>query len=161
MKNGTASQTRPRRNGSDNLILSSRVYKQRPTDTTYFSKSTQNESASRPSDSGGNALQRNIVKVSSFASLPHNWNYNGAEKISQDVIQNATELLKHLRIQPQIFPTGRNSIQFEYEKKDGDYLEFEIYADKIVCYFEFEKDSKEFKISNNDSANTMVKLFYA
>ena len=40
-------------------------------------------------------------------------------------------LVLRLNIQPEIFPTARGSIQFEYEKETGEYLEFELFDTKL------------------------------
>ena len=39
-----------------------------------------------------------------------------------------------LKFQPNIFPTGRQSIQFEYEKANGNYLEIEIFEGNITSF---------------------------
>lgn len=63
---------------------------------------------------------------------------------------NAAEVLKVLPILPDIFPTFRDSVQFEYEKSNGEYLEFEIFEDKIgvFCIADDGKE-KEFQIGGN------------
>ena len=38
-----------------------------------------------------------------------------------------------VNIQPEIYPTGRDSIQLKYELEDRSYLEFEVFKDKILC----------------------------
>ena len=43
------------------------------------------------------------------------------------------KIIEKLSYQPEIYPTGRKSIQFQYELNDKSYLEFEIYEDKIMC----------------------------
>lgn len=73
-----------------------------------------------------------IKLVEGYGNLKNGWNGYGAEKISKPVIDKAKEILLSIDMLPKIFPTGRNSIQFEYEKNNGDYLEFEIFNDKIV-----------------------------
>ncbi len=56
------------------------------------------------------------------------------QDIEDKVLVNAVEILKMLPILPDIFPTFRDSIQFEYEKSDGEYLEFEVFEDKIGVF---------------------------
>ncbi|KJE25644.1 hypothetical protein LG52_3208 [Geobacillus kaustophilus] len=36
--------------------------------------------------------------------------------------------------QPKLFPTARDSIQLEFEKENGDYLEFELFENKIDVF---------------------------
>ena len=42
--------------------------------------------------------------------------------------------MRNLIHQPKIFPTGRQTIQLEYEKRNGDYLEFELFEEKVVVF---------------------------
>ncbi len=81
-------------------------------------------------------LKENIQLLESYKTLPHNWNYNEAEPFSGEIVEKVIRIIKKLKSQPQIFPTGRMSIQLEYEKDNGDYLEFEIFEDKILTYNE-------------------------
>ena len=76
--------------------------------------------------------QENISKLNSFLQLKDNWNDYGAKSFERDLINKCATLVNSLALhyQPDIFPTGRNSIQFEYEKADGSYLEIEIYTDR-------------------------------
>ena len=105
-------------------------------------------------------LMKNAELIRSFGELSDNWNGYDAEKISKDVIMSAITAVYLIEIQPDVFPTGRNSIQFEYEKKNGDYLEFEIYSNhitmlKIIGDTEFEEN-----VASTD-LNKLVENFYA
>lgn len=54
--------------------------------------------------------------------------------ISIEIKSNAFMLLKNLYANPdRIYPTGRDTIQFEWEIKDGSYMEFEIYKNDVNC----------------------------
>lgn len=67
--------------------------------------------------------------VKSFIDLPQGWNGYDANPIPVDVVLRAVQLLRKLHIQPpEIFPTGRESIQFEYNRH-GKSLEIEIQRD--------------------------------
>ena len=51
-----------------------------------------------------------------------------------EVKSNAFMLLNNLYASPdRIFPTERDSIQFEWDLKDGSYMEFEIYKNEVSC----------------------------
>lgn len=51
-----------------------------------------------------------------------------------EIKSNAFMLLKNLYANPdRIYPTGRDTIQFEWEIKDGSYMEFEIYKNDVNC----------------------------
>lgn len=72
--------------------------------------------------------------IEEIEKLEPNWNGYGAEPISPIVIEHARQIIKNLDadVQPEhIYPTGRNSIQFEWELVDGSYLEFEIFGNEI------------------------------
>jgi len=57
----------------------------------------------------------------------------------------------------EVFPTYRNSIQLEYENND-DYLEFEIFGDRIECYSEKRDIEQEFK-AKLDEINKIINDF--
>ena len=73
-----------------------------------------------------NELTRNLHKLERIATLGDNWNGYGAESLSAKLILQARNLLYELYIQPEIFPTAAGTIQLEYEKDNGDYLEFQL-----------------------------------
>ena len=68
----------------------------------------------------------NMEKLDKIAALQNDWNGYGAEPLSPQVIEKTRSLIQGLVIQPEIFPTAAGSIQMEYEKDNGDYLEFQI-----------------------------------
>ncbi len=92
-------------------------------------------------------------KITCFSVLKHNWNNNGAEPITEDVIIKATSVLplfyKYINTL-EVFPTARNSIQFEYENEKYKQIELEVFSDHIE-YFVCDKE---------DSFEVDGKLFY-
>lgn len=80
--------------------------------------------------------QYNIEKLLSFEQLQDNWNGYGAKSFSRQLIQKCLLIIKNDKLiyQPDIFPTGRQSVQFEYEN-DESYLEFEIFESSIGCLY--------------------------
>ena len=75
-----------------------------------------------------------------FKNLKKGWDGYNAEPISDVVINRSEKLKRILSDKFQIFPTGRNSIQFELT--DGDYyIEFEVFEDKTVI-FEIDSSTK-------------------
>lgn len=80
-------------------------------------------------------LKRNIEIINSFANLPQNWNDNGATPFSTSLIHAATRLIQDLEYQPEVFPTGRASILFEYGKPSGEFLSLEVFENKIETFF--------------------------
>lgn len=66
--------------------------------------------------------------------LQDNWNENGAKSFSRELVEKCYKILRQLTAEPFICPTACGSIQFEYEKENGEYLEFEIYEDRIEFF---------------------------
>ena len=104
-------------------------------------------------------LKRNIKITESFRNLGDNWNCYGAVKFSDLVIDKAISALYFLERQPDVFPTGRNSIQFEYEKSNGDYLEFEIFENSITAFSIISGEENE-RTVNEEEMKNMVAEFY-
>lgn len=75
----------------------------------------------------------NLNRLYDIQRLDANWNGYERKPISQITVEIAENIIKNICIQPLIFPTGRNSIQMQYELADRSYLEFEIFEEKIVC----------------------------
>lgn len=82
------------------------------------------------------ALYReNIEMLNDILCLPNNWNENGAKEFNNEIVSEMRKIIDLLPLQPEIFPTARSSIQFEYEKDDGSYLEFELFEDGRLKLF--------------------------
>ena len=85
-----------------------------------------------------------IKKLNDINSLEFDWNGYGAEPINSYIIDKAKDLVEILTYQPEIFPTGRNSIQFEYQYYHGNKreacLEIEVYDDKYTVLIVYEKN---------------------
>lgn len=81
-------------------------------------------------------------KIKTFYKLKKDWNDNGAPEISGEIITNALSLDRLIPIETDVFPTAKNSIQFEFEK-DGYYLEFELARDDKITIFKI-IDKKEY-----------------
>ena len=73
---------------------------------------------------------RSLNRLKDIESLEANWNGYGAKPFSEKLIDKCERIVSIL---PAIYPTGRNSIQFQYELSDRSYLEFEIFEDKTMC----------------------------
>lgn len=65
-------------------------------------------------------------KLKDIAALPNNWNENGAKPFPKTFINKLSDVLMNMDIQPEVFPTAMGTIQLEYDKDDGDYLEIEV-----------------------------------
>lgn len=105
-------------------------------------------------------LKHNKRVLRSLANLKSNWNKYGADPIDPAVIDKTETMLSELDYQPQIFPTGRGTLQIEYFKDDNNLIEIEISNEEIFVYKvqngeDFE-DSIEF-----DELSEMITSFHA
>lgn len=82
-------------------------------------------------------IKKAIDKTNSLRTLENiqklekDWNGYGAESFPADVISLSRDIVMILDYQPEIFPTGRQTVQMEYELSDRSYLEIEIYEERI------------------------------
>ena len=102
----------------------------------------------------------NIQKILKFKDLPLNWNGNDAEPFDKSFVKMVANIVSILELQPEVFPTARQSVQLEYEKENGDYLEFEIFENQIIMYQEKGGKEKE-KTVNKNELNKIIRDFYA
>lgn len=65
----------------------------------------------------------------------HGWDGYNADPISSKVLNNALQVLPHMPQKFELFPTGRNSVQFEYETKKP---EFDSNSGIEPTYYELE-----------------------
>ena len=80
---------------------------------------------------------KSLLRIIEIEKLQNNWNGNGAESFSKAILATAKSIILQLSVQPHIFPTARDSIQFEYENALGDYLEFELFENDQLKMFYF------------------------
>ncbi|PAF35562.1 hypothetical protein CHH58_16020 [Terribacillus saccharophilus] len=89
----------------------------------------------------------NVQLINSFRNLKYDWNNNGAEPFRSGLLDITIDLVKRLDVQPDVFPTARDSIQFEYED-DEIYLEFEIFEDRAEIFVDNNGNEYEEVIEN-------------
>lgn len=116
-------------------------------------------------------LEENIQKINSFKELRKGWDLYDADPIPPIVIENALQIIKHLKIQPKVFPTAADSIFFEYDEiclneageVIGDQgLIFEIKEDKIgICWMRDVNDFDDYDVdlNNIDHLNSILDKF--
>jgi len=100
-----------------------------------------------------------VETINSFRYLKPNWDtYNGVE-IKEDVIKKSILFISKLKNEiPDVFPTGRGSIQIEFEKPNGNYLEFEIFQEEITYFLKAEV-SEEGAISNQEEIESLINIY--
>lgn len=106
-----------------------------------------------------------LSRINDIAALEENWNENGAPSFGSYIIDEMKKIASVLPVQPEVFPTANGSIQFEYEKDDESYLEFELFPDKSLKIFTMDSlgecETKQFNEVNLDKIVEAVNVFYA
>lgn len=79
----------------------------------------------------------NLDLINYYLSLSNNqyWEETGYNHFDTDHIRIVKSIIESVDIQPYINPTHCESIQLEYNKDNGDYLEFEIFKDSIKVFY--------------------------
>lgn len=113
-------------------------------------------------------FKNNLKKLDAISELKHNWDLHGAPKFNKELIAFCKEQLYILEetlnnienIQPEIFPTVNETIQFEF-KSSSDWLEVEIPNDMsyINCFMFKNGKETEQQYSLNELLK-VVGLFY-
>lgn len=105
-----------------------------------------------------------LRKIDRIKHLTNNWNGYGAKPFDDEVIKKAENMAVLLSYTPEVYPTANGTLQFEYHKSDGAYLEFEVSENNAVpVYIENKEGSeKEFEVTDNsyEELNKIVKAFY-
>lgn len=110
-------------------------------------------------------LHFNLNKLIYLSDFEYNWNGNGADRISQSLLNKLWYIVCSLDRQPELFPTASNSIQLEYDGPDNTYLEIEITdsEDTEVEVYQIDKngvDNYFNTILDPDVINKLVDDFY-
>ncbi|PWJ70830.1 hypothetical protein B0O40_0680 [Ruminococcaceae bacterium R-25] len=103
------------------------------------------------------------LKLGQIKRLSDNWNGCGARAFDSKLIFVINKLIPMLIKQPEIFPTGRNTIQLEYDGAEGAYLEIEIVSENLANFLFIDKNGNEKEYSdvpNEQNINNLVKELY-
>lgn len=94
--------------------------------------------------------EQNLQKLFNIKSDPLFGNHPEYSAIPEKVFSLAQQLILHadLKHQPELFPSGEGSIQFEFGKSPTDYLEIEIFDEKIEYYSEINSEESEGDLLN-------------
>jgi hypothetical protein len=84
--------------------------------------------------------------------------------MNKEILHDLFMLVRENNLEAGIFKTARDSFQIEFEKKDGDYLEFEIYSkeDKISYLLvkkNYEQSGRLDLSKNVDEVNSLFKKY--
>ena len=105
-----------------------------------------------------NLMQENLRKLEQIASLTDNWDGNGAKAFDKQLIARVKDLIGALDVQPEMFPLSYESIQMEYTKEDGSYLEFEVNLNDTWDAFEVNENGEESAFSVAADAEAVNKV---
>ena len=71
-------------------------------------------------------MKKNLSTLVAISELKDNWNEYGAHAFSKGLIDRCRNILHQLPVQPKVYPTACESIQFEWETADGRYMDVEV-----------------------------------
>lgn len=75
----------------------------------------------------------NLDRLDNIALLKDDWDGYDGKKINETSITVSRNIIRNILKQPVLYPTGRDSIQLQFELKDKSYLEFEVFQNRITC----------------------------
>lgn len=108
-------------------------------------------------------MTENIDFLQEIKNYGENWDGEGAKPFDAGFIQEITDLVSTLKLQPDIGPTGRGSIDFEYgSRKNGHkYLGIEIYeSDRSVhTYWKDAAGNTGHEIMSMEDVNGRIQQF--
>lgn len=104
-------------------------------------------------------LKINKRRLRSFKNFKTNWNGYSGEAFDEALIEKIEDILSDLDYQPQIFPTGRGTIQIEKYIDDDNLIEIEISNKEVFAYQVKKGNEKEAKISLDEVNNLISELY--
>jgi hypothetical protein len=102
---------------------------------------------------------KNLELLDEFKNFKKDWNNNLADPFNEDLIEKCKILITIINIQPKIYPTARDSIQFEYNHNEN-YLEFEIFDNKIEYFIEYKNGKTKEAVIIDLNINLILEEFY-
>jgi hypothetical protein len=93
-------------------------------------------------------IRENLRKLDSFLQFGSNWHGYESQGFSTDLILKVKSILRDLEYQPQVFPTGRGTIQLEKWVDDDNLVEIEISEDEIFAY----------KVTNGEESESIISV---
>lgn len=77
-----------------------------------------------------------VATLEEFRLLEPNWNGYGGLPLPSVVLDKAIALVRDMKPCPSVFPSGRGSVQLEWEQ-GGLYVEMEIFEDRTELFSTF------------------------
>lgn len=153
-----------------NCVYSSQVFLDSPRGGQLVLPIVYSSTSQTVSDEKAQDLVRNIrnmQKLEKFRSFEKDWNGDQAETFSLELLARVRNVLNSniLPRQPEIFPLADGSIQMEWEKKNGEYLEITTNTSKtwdVLQLDENENEKGDGKIAADSALiGRLVERFYA
>lgn len=101
----------------------------------------------------------NLKLVEGFKKLQSNWNGYGAKEFDDEYLNSIKDLIQELPVQPEIFPTGRQTVQFEFSLPEDTFLEIEIFNGNAQCLSDINGLEEEKTISLTQ-INSEINAFF-
>ena len=106
-------------------------------------------------------MKENIKKIESFLKFENGWNSYSASTVDKEMIIRAINLIPFFEKQPKVFPTGRSTIQFEFNLPRNRYYEIEIFKSYYQIYFEDDEGlEREYRIDTESDLMQDFQSFY-
>ena len=86
-------------------------------------------------------------KINEMYKFKEGWDGYYADPIPKKILDLTKDILRHIQMQPEIFPVATGCIQLEYEKGNN-YLEIELYEDSLSLFMINEKGRDSFSIKS-------------
>ncbi len=157
----------PRKEGKNVVIISEEEYLRLGHIDRISSYAKAYAELTTPNDLTDNSVltdirTENLDKLVAISTLKDNWNGNGAPAFPRSLIRKVSSILLELSIQPEIFPTAMQTIQFEYDNSRKDHLEIEVGMEDEAEYFLINSHGETLqKIpASSKSINDLVGDFY-
>lgn len=131
---------------NSNLTINSRISTQSSYTPLNSDTSTKyNSHILQEGDAMTTKTNKNLIAINNLREFKENWNGYGAKGFSSELCDFLEKIIKELdeENQPKVFPTGRESIQIEYEKDNGEYLEIEIFSPDRIELFQISENEDE------------------
>lgn len=99
--------------------------------------------------------------IHKIAHLKDCWDGYNAKAISSVIIERALKLVDFISYEPQIYPTPRGTIQFEFYNKNDNYLEIEIFENNYIVTQITKTEESEYAETDIINFLRTIKAFYA
>lgn len=124
----------------------------------YIDNASTKEMFARPED-----MLKAFRKLRNILGYGDNWDGDGGKPFDIKLVEVVKNILVGISLQPEIFPTGRGSIQMEYEGTNESYLEIEIKSQDKATVYMVRKDGTETEkdiAPDVTSINRFIEEFY-